>query len=173
MQRKRDNPTGPFRASMQLSGLGLTTLNDCPNATVIATATDSGATAEITTATPPPFPFALNEQIRIEGVSVAGYNGTAFEISSVISPTTFQYTTSTGAAITGLPSVGPGGGVSGIPTPPITTTGSGVCSTSPNFVTTATTTGTRFISSSAGPEMARPLTRGFSGLADLAITLIA
>lgn len=138
-------PTGPFRASMQLSGLALTTLNDCPNATVIATATDSGATAEITTATPPPFPFALNEQIRIEGVSVAGYNGTAFEISSVISPTTFQYTTSTGAAITGLPSVGPGGGVSGIPTPPITTTGSGVCSTSPNFVTTATTTGTRFI----------------------------
>ena len=32
-------PTGPFRASMQLSGLALTTLNDCPNATLIAAAT--------------------------------------------------------------------------------------------------------------------------------------
>ncbi len=138
-------PTGPFRASMQLSGLALTTLNDCPNATLIASATDTGATAEITTATPPTFPFALNEQIRIEGVSVAGYNGSTFEISSVISPTTFQYTTLTGAAITGLPSVGPGGGVSGLPTPPTTTTGSGVCSTAPNFATTPTTTGTRFI----------------------------
>src|SRR5208337_4939482 len=26
-------PTGPFRTSMQLSGLALTTLNDCPDAT--------------------------------------------------------------------------------------------------------------------------------------------
>ncbi len=138
-------PTGPFRASMQLSGLALTTLNDCPNATVIASATDTGPTAQITTATPPTFPFALNEEVRVEGVSVAGYNGSTFEISSVISPTTFQYTTLTGAAITGLPSVGPGGGVSGLPTPPITTTGSGACSTAPNFVTTPTTTGTRFI----------------------------
>jgi hypothetical protein len=138
-------PAGPFRASMQLSGLALTTLNDCPNATLIAAATDTGATAEITTTTLPTFPFALNEQIRIEGVSVAGYNGSTFEISSVINPTTFQYTTLTGAPITGLPSVGPGGGVSGLPTPPTTTTGSGVCSTAPNFATTPTTTGTRFI----------------------------
>ena len=138
-------PTGPFRASMQLSGLALTTLNDCPNATLIAAATDTGATAEITTVTPPLFPFVVNELVRIEGVSVAGYNGSTFEISSVISPTTFQYTTLTGADITGLPSAGPGGGVSGLPTPPTTTTGSGVCSTAPNFVTSPTTTGTRFI----------------------------
>ena len=138
-------PTGPFRASMQLSGLALTTLNDCPNATLIAAATDTGATAQITTATPPPFPFAVNEQIRIEGVSFAGYNGSTFEISSVISPTTIQYTTLSGADITGLPSAGPGGGVSGLPTPPTTTGGSGACSTAPNFATTPTTTGTRFI----------------------------
>ena len=138
-------PTGPFRASMQLSGLALTTLNNCPNATLIAAATDTGATAQITTVTPPLFPFVVNEQVRIEGVSVAGYNGSTFEISSVISPTTFQYTTLTGADITGLPTAGPGGGVSGLPTPPTTTTGSGVCSTAPNFVTTPTSTGTRFI----------------------------
>ena len=47
-------PSGPFRASMQLSGLALTTLNDCPDATLIASATTTGVpTAQITTATPP------------------------------------------------------------------------------------------------------------------------
>src|SRR6202035_5744838 len=65
-------PTGPFRASMQLSGLALTTLNDCPDATLIATAIDVGPTAQITTITPPPFPFVVGERIDIDGVNVGG-----------------------------------------------------------------------------------------------------
>ncbi len=138
-------PAGPFRASMQISGLALTTLNVCPNATLITSATDTGTTAQITTATPPPFPFALDEQITVQGVSVAGYDGGPFKISSVINPTTIEYTKTSGANITGLASAGPGGGVNGLPTPPSTTTGSGVCSTEPNFATFPTSTGTRFI----------------------------
>jgi len=139
---------GPFRASMQLSGLALTTLNACPNATLIATATtDSVPTAQITTVTPPLFPLVVGEEINIGGVSVGGnvnnfggYNGLGvFVISSVINPTTFQYK-KFGNAITGL-SPGSGGAVTGLPG-----TGAGVCSTPPNFVQTfPPDTGTRFI----------------------------
>ena len=68
-------PDGPFRTSMQIGGLALTTLNECPNTTLIASATTTGVpTAQITTVTPPLFPFVVGEAININGVSVAGYN---------------------------------------------------------------------------------------------------
>jgi hypothetical protein len=141
-------PTGPFRSSMQLSGLALTTLNDCPDATLIATAIDVGPTAQITTITPPPFPFVVGERIDIDGVNVGGsgplffphgYNGIGvFQISKVISRTTFQYE-SFGSPITGLPA-GSGGAVNGLFPRDV-----GVCSKPPNFVTFPVDTGTRFI----------------------------
>jgi cytochrome c peroxidase len=137
-------PTGPFRTSMQISGLALTTLNDCPDATLIATADDSGATAQITTVKPPVYPFVAGEKINIGGVSVAGYNGIGiFKISSVINPTTFQYVKQFAPPpanlITGL-AAGSGGAVNGLPA-----TGAGVCTTAPNFVTFPVDTGTRSI----------------------------
>ncbi|MGO8843685.1 MAG: hypothetical protein ACLQF1_21960 [Methyloceanibacter sp.] len=148
-------PTGPFRASMQLSGLALTTLNDCPDATLIATATDNGGSgpAEITTVTPPIFPFVVGEPIDVDGVSVGGivsplgpfpasYNGIGiFAISNVINSTTFQYIQLGGnfGPIAGL-APGSGGAVNGLPV-----TGAGVCSTPPNVVTFPVNTGTRSI----------------------------
>src|SRR5262245_13082063 len=78
-------PEGPFRTSMQITGLALTTLNECPNVVSIATATTTGVpTAQITLATPPPFPFVMGQSIGISGVSVAGYNLFAARISAVI-----------------------------------------------------------------------------------------
>jgi hypothetical protein len=58
----------------------------------IATATESGNTATITTTTPTG--FAVGETVTIAGVNVAGYNGT-FVIKSVVNPTTFIYTVGT------------------------------------------------------------------------------
>ena len=60
--------------------------------TLIATADDSGATAQLTTVKPPVYPFVAGEKINIGGVSVAGYNGIGiYAISKVVSPTIFQY----------------------------------------------------------------------------------
>jgi hypothetical protein len=135
-------PMGPFRTSMQIGGLGMNTSNECPNTTSIATATTSAVpTAQVTTLAPPPYPFAVGQQISIGGVDVAGYNGIGgLKITSVINPTTFQYKKAGGTvAITGLPD-GAGGVVIGLPA-----TGAGVCSTPPNFVTFPVDTGTRFI----------------------------
>ena len=135
-------PIGPFRTSMQISGLALNTSNQCPNTTSIATATTTSVpTAQITTLTPPPYPFAVGQQISIGGVDVGGYNGIGgLKITSVINPTTFQYKKAGGTvAITGL-SDGSGGVVIGLPA-----TGAGACSTPPNYVTFPVDTGTRFI----------------------------
>ena len=164
-----DTPAGPFRASMQLSGLALTTLNDCPNATLISNATEatdvtdsSQQTAQITTVGPPIFPFEVGEPIDIDGVSIngfiaapggggffPGYNGIGvFQISAVINPTTFQYK-SFGAPVAN-PLLGDGSGgavdallaVNGAPVP-----GAGVCSSSAlqNLATFPVNTGTRSI----------------------------
>jgi hypothetical protein len=77
---------------MQISGLALITPNDCPDATLIAAADDSGVTAQITTVKPPVYPFVPGEKINIGGVGVAGYNGIGiYKISAAINPATFQY----------------------------------------------------------------------------------
>jgi len=133
-------PLGPFRTSMQIAGLALTTLNECPNGTPIKSATTTGVpTAQIETVTPPPFPFVVGQSISLGGVDVAGYNLIGgVRISSVINPTTFRFTRG-GAPVTNLPD-GSGGVVNGLPR-----TGAGVCSTPPNFVTFPIDTGTRFI----------------------------
>jgi hypothetical protein len=57
---------------------------------VISTATSSGTTATITTATP--HGFTAGQQVVVAGVSVAGYNGT-FTIVSILDATDFTYTT--------------------------------------------------------------------------------
>ncbi len=67
-------PVGPFRTSMLIGGLFLTTLNECPDATLIAAATTTGVpTAQITTVTPPLFPFVVGERINITAVQVRSW----------------------------------------------------------------------------------------------------
>ncbi|HXW85165.1 MAG TPA: hypothetical protein VEJ86_12210 [Candidatus Binataceae bacterium] len=141
--------------------MALTSLNVCPDATLIATATTTGVpTAQITTATPPLFPFEVGEPIDINGVSVgtgglvgAGYNGLGvYQISAVISPTTFQYRAFGGTTpVLGLPD-GVGGGVTALLTVDGTAVpGAGACSTASgasglgNVATFPVDTGTRFI----------------------------
>ncbi len=66
-----------------------------PVAFGITTATESGTTVTITTATPNGFAaFSNGDEVAISGVSVAGYNG-AFTIANV-TPTSFTYTAAAG-----------------------------------------------------------------------------
>ncbi len=134
------NPAGPFRTSMQLSGLALTTLNECPNATLIKSATTTNVpTAQITTLTKPPYPFVVGEQIGLSGLTVPAYDVFGgIKISAVINETTFQFKVR-GQNLTGLPDA-TGGAVTGLPA-----TGAGPCTDAPNFVTAPVNTGTRFI----------------------------
>ena len=63
------------------------------NSNLIASATEAGTTATITTVGL--HNFAANQTVVIAGVGVAGYNGT-FTILSTPTPTTFTYTTTAG-----------------------------------------------------------------------------
>jgi VCBS repeat-containing protein len=58
-----------------------------------AGATESGTTVTVTTATP--HGFAVGQKVVIDGVGVAGYNGT-FTITAVPTATTFRYTATAG-----------------------------------------------------------------------------
>jgi uncharacterized repeat protein (TIGR01451 family) len=75
------------------------------NSNLIASATDAGTTATITTVGT--HNFATNETVVISGVGVGGYNGT-FTILSTPTPTTFTYTApaALGASSGGTANVG-------------------------------------------------------------------
>lgn len=134
------NPAGPFRTSMQLSGLALTTLNECPNATLIKSATTTNVpTAQVTTLTAPAYPFVVGETIAIAGTNVPAFNlFGGIKISAVIDEKTIQIKRG-GQPILNIPDA-VGGAVNGLPV-----TGAGPCSEPPNFVTVPINTGTRFI----------------------------
>jgi uncharacterized repeat protein (TIGR01451 family)/fimbrial isopeptide formation D2 family protein len=65
------------------------------NSNLIASATEAGTTATITTVGV--HNFGINETVVVSGVGVGGYNGT-FTILATPTPTTFTYTTTAGLA---------------------------------------------------------------------------